>query len=265
MTTHFDSKKLIVFDLDGTLAKSKQPMSKEMSDVFVELLKVKHVAVISGGFYPQFQIQLLNTLPASSEYFSKLLLMPTSGTRLYVWNGHWVQKYAEDLNPKEKERILEAFKISLRKAKLDNPEKVYGEMVEDRDSQITFSGCGQRAPLEVKQAWDPDRKKREMIAGFMKEQLPEFDVRIAGLTSVDITKRGVNKAYGIRKLEEYLQLEPDQISFVGDALFPGGNDYPARSTGVDCYQVSGPEETAKIISAWLSHKKEPTKMPEFVV
>jgi hypothetical protein len=76
-------------------------------------------------------------------------------------------------------------------------------------------------------------------------------VRIGGTTSIDVTPRGVNKAYGIRKLEEYLKVSQDRIVFVGDALYQGGNDYPAKATGVDCIQVKGPEETKQLIQAWL--------------
>jgi phosphomannomutase len=36
------------------------------------------------------------------------------------------------------------------------PEMVWGELIEDRGSQITFSAIGQQAPLEEKKRWDPD-------------------------------------------------------------------------------------------------------------
>ena len=47
-------KKLIVFDLDGTLAESKSSVDSEMSALLYDLLAVVKVAVISGGDWPQF-------------------------------------------------------------------------------------------------------------------------------------------------------------------------------------------------------------------
>jgi HAD superfamily hydrolase (TIGR01484 family) len=248
----FSKKKLTIFDLDGTLAKSKCPMEPVMAELIMKLLALKKVAVISGGGYPQFQTQFLVTLPSVITNYSGLYLLPTSGTRLYVWKGAWIEEYAEDLTPHEKERILMSLEWSLRVAKFEKPAKTYGPLIEDRGSQITFSAIGQSAPIDVKSIWDPDRKKREAIAAVLQKKLPQFDVRLGGATSIDVTKRGVNKAYGIRKLEQYLHVEADDIVFVGDALFYGGNDYPAKATGVDCIQVSGPEETEKIIRGWLA-------------
>lgn len=245
------SKKLIIFDLDGTLGRSKCSLDQEMTSLLTKLMAQKKVAIISGGGYPQFQAQILNSFPPDTANFSNLLLMPASGTRLYAWRGSWNEQYAEHLSPKEKEKIMVSINSALKQAGYEQPAKMYGQAIEDRGSQITFSAIGQQAPIDIKSAWDPDRKKRAAIVSFLQPKIPEFDVRIGGSTSIDITKKGVNKAYGIRKLEEFLKLSSDDIVFVGDALFPGGNDYPAKATGVDCIQVSGPDETKKLISSWL--------------
>jgi phosphomannomutase len=53
-------KKLIVFDLDGTLAESKSSVDAEMSELLHELLAIVKVAVISGGDWSQFEKQLLS-------------------------------------------------------------------------------------------------------------------------------------------------------------------------------------------------------------
>jgi HAD superfamily hydrolase (TIGR01484 family) len=244
---------LIIFDLDGTLAPSKSPLEPDIAELIIKLIAKIKVAVISGGGYPQFGTQFLNGLPASSssENFSNLFLLPASGTCLYAWKGMWCEQYCEKLSPQEKADIMQTFHDALRAAGYVRPEKTYGEILEDRGSQITFSALGQSAPLMLKSAWDPGRTKRMKIAEILKLKLPRYDVRIGGTTSIDVTPRGVNKAYGIRKLEEYLKIESERIVFVGDALYQGGNDYPAKATGVDCIQVKGPEETKQLIQAWL--------------
>jgi HAD superfamily hydrolase (TIGR01484 family) len=151
---------------------------------------------------------------------------------------------------KEKEKILSALRAIVNSPTYDKPAVVYGDVIEDRGSQITFSALGQKAPADLKYAWDPTRVKRERISAILKAKIPEFDIRVGGASSVDVTRKGVNKAYGIRKLEQYLDLGVDDIVFVGDALFYGGNDYPAKSTGVDCISVKGPDETMALIKSW---------------
>jgi len=246
-----DKYELIIFDLDGTLAPSKSQMEADMAELMVRLLEKRKIAVISGGGYIQFETQFLRSWPNNYEKFSNLYLLPTSGTQLYVWKGAWCSQYIEHLTAKEKEKIMVALNEALKMSGYVKPEIVYGSIIEDRGSQITFSGVGQHAPIDVKSKWDPDRTKREKIDELLSKKIPEFDIHIGGMTSVDITKRGVNKAYGIRKLEDFLHLTAEKILFVGDALFPDGNDYPAKATGVDCIQVADPNETKGLITKWL--------------
>ena len=244
------NKKLIIFDLDGTLAPSKSRLEDDMAVLFTELLKKRKVAVISGGGYKQFMIQFLNSLPVA-DCFSNLYLLPTSGTRFLVWKQDWKEVYVNSLTKPEKEKILNVLNSAYNMSGIPKPETLYGEQIEDRDSQITFSALGQSAPLEKKMAWDPDRSKRETLLNLAKEKLPEFDVRIGGSTSIDVTRRGLNKGYGIRKLEEFFKLTVDDIIFIGDAIFPGGDDYPAKAMGVDCISVKGPAETKELIKEWV--------------
>ena len=130
--------------------------------------------------------------------------------------------------------------------------KTWGEQIDDRDSQITFSALGQHAPLDAKKAWDPDRKKRVKLEQLIRKAIPEFSVNIGGTTSIDITREGIDKAYGIRKLRDRLKIPVSDMLFVGDALYEGGNDYPARASGAECIQVRDPEETKKIIATIIA-------------
>jgi phosphomannomutase len=129
---------------------------------------------------------------------------------------------------------------------------LWGKLIEDRGSQITFSALGQQAPLEEKKKWDPDFARRRKIKTILDALIPEFSVRMGGATSIDITKPGIDKAYGIRKLRDILGVEIKEMIFIGDALFPGGNDHPATETGIVCIQVRDPDETKRVIKAILA-------------
>lgn len=259
---NLQNKKLIIFDLDGTLADSKSPLDDEMSHLIIKLLKNKKVAIISGGMFSQFEKQFLSNLPASADHLSNLFLLPTTGTRLYVWKNFasaesvkasfaktagWCEEYAENLSTEDKKVIVENLEEVLRLTGYGETKEQYGNKVEDRESQITFSALGQEAPLEIKKAWDPDKKKRQNIVNILKDRIPKFDVSMGGSTSVDITMKGVNKAYGIHKLKDFLHIPIDDMLFIGDEVVPDGNDYSVKLAGVDCIQVSGKEETKKVI------------------
>lgn len=243
----YSDKKIVIFDLDGTLARSKSEMDSEMSQLFQELLKKKKVAVISGGKYVQFQKQFLGSLNAPEELLNDLYLFPTCGTVFYHYdNGDWHKVYGEDLTEEEIAKIFTAFGGMMEKFN-HRPEKTWGDILENRGTQVTFSALGQETPVEVKEPWDPDQKKRMKMKEYLETLIPEFEIRVGGATSIDVTKKGIDKAYGIEKIEEIIGIPKSGMLFVGDALFPGGNDYPVKEAGVDSIQVEGPEETKEVI------------------
>jgi phosphomannomutase len=244
-------KKLIVFDLDGTLAGSKSSLDSEMSELLLQLLSIVKVAVISGGDWPQFEKQLLSNLP-NDKTLANLSLLPTCGTKFYRFNAAaWKKVYSEDLTPEERETILGALKKAISSADF-KADKLWGEQIEDRGSQITFSALGQEAPLEEKDKWDPDISKRKKIKAVLDGLIPAFSVRIGGSTSIDITKPGIDKAYGIRKLRDLLSVSLKEMIYIGDALYIGGNDYPAKEAGVDCIRVKDPNETKRVIQTIIA-------------
>jgi HAD superfamily hydrolase (TIGR01484 family) len=252
-------KKIIVFDLDGTLAKSKTAIDEEMAIVFKALLKVVKVAIISGGDWPQFHKQVISNLAEDSN-FGNLYILPTCGTKFYEYKKEWKEMYADNFTKEESKKIINAIHKAVAASGLTF-DKLWGEQIEDRGSQITFSALGQKAPLEPKEKWDPDFKKRQLIKSFLDNLIPDFSVRLGGTTSIDITKPGIDKAYGIKKIKELLKIDIKEMIFIGDALFPGGNDYPAKKAGVASVRVQNPDDTKRLIEviiACLSDEKLPT-------
>ncbi len=240
-------KQLIVFDLDGTLAESKSDVDAEMVSLLDALLRVAKVAIISGGDWPQFEKQILSHNFAP-EGLTNLSLLPACGTKFYSYRSEWLPIYSEDLTPTEKKEIMSSLKIASELLGFV-PVKVWGEVIEDRGSQITYSALGQKAPLTQKKAWDPDFAKRKQMQALLAKSIPEFSVRLGGTTSVDVTRAGIDKAYGIRKLVEILCIRQSDMIFVGDAIFPGGNDYPVKEAGVDSIEVRDSTESKRVIAA----------------
>jgi HAD superfamily hydrolase (TIGR01484 family) len=243
-------KKLIVFDLDGTLAPSKSSLAPQTAALLHDLLGIIKVAVISGGAWLQFENQLLADLP-QDDRLANLSLLPTCGTKFFQYNGKWAELYSEDLTAEQIKKITDSLDQAAREAGYQ-ASKVWGEVIENRGSQVTFSALGQQAPLAEKEKWDPDFAKRKKITAILETLIPEFSIRMGGATSIDVTRPGIDKAYGIGKLRDTLHVSLKEMVYIGDALFPGGNDYPAEQAGVVSIPVTGPDDTNVVIRTILA-------------
>ncbi len=243
-------KKLIVFDLDGTLAESKAAIDGDMSVRLSALLKVAKVAIISGGDWPQFEKQVLANLP-KGKTLKNLSILPTCGTKFYQYKKNWKQLYAENFTDAEKQKIITSLNQAVDSSGF-KAKKTWGETVEDRGSQVTYSALGQQAPLDEKKKYDPDFKKRGKIKKALEKMIPEFAVNLGGATSVDVTKKGIDKKYGIHKLRDVLGIKISQMIFIGDAIFPGGNDYPAKEAGTFSICVTDPNETKRVVEGIIA-------------
>jgi len=247
--------RLVAFDLDDTLAPSKAPLDPRMAELLVRLLDVVPVCVISGGQFGQFQSQLIANLPTTGEaQLERLHLMPTCGTQYYRYEADtWVQVYAETLTDDEKERALTALADEAKKLGLWETD-TWGPVLEDRESQITFSALGQAAPVDAKSAWDPTGEKKESLRAAVAALLPDLEVRSGGSTSVDITRKGIDKAYGMNRLAELTGIPLADMLFVGDRLDEGGNDYPVKALGVPTRAVEGWQDTAAFVEGFLAER-----------
>ncbi|MBA3757286.1 HAD-IIB family hydrolase [Candidatus Saccharibacteria bacterium] len=253
-------RKVIAFDLDGTLAASKSPITDQMAGLMEKLLEKYQVCVMSGGRFEQFETQLLANLKINPAHLKNLHLMPTCGTRYYRHNDRkdrWQKVYAEDFTELQKKKIIKALNEGIDRLGF-REKKTWGETIEDRGSQITFSALGQdvvavlgEEGVRLKEQWDPEGKKKHKLRDLVAGLIPEFEVRVGGGTSIDITKPGVDKAYGMQKLLDMLGISKEDILFIGDRLEEGGNDFPVKAMGVDCMQVSRWEETALAVEVVL--------------
>ncbi len=244
-------KKVFIFDLDGTLAKSKMPIDRGMAKILAKLTQKTKVAVVGGGKLALFKEQLLKPLEKESINLHNLFLFPTNGASFFSYRKGWRKEYEIRLTGKDLARIKEVLKKALLEADFEYPKRVFGNTIENRGTQVTFSALGDRAPLPFKKEWNRRRDIRPRIVKFMKKILPNFEVRQGGLTSIDITKKGIDKGYAIKKLMKFFKISKKDVVFFGDTLFPGGNDYSAKKAGIKCVKVSGPEETKRFIDRVL--------------
>lgn len=244
--------RLVAFDLDDTLAPSKSAIDARIGDLLVALAERVEVAIISGGQLAQFTTQVVDRLPASAgSILPYVHLLPTCGTQYYRLGADGVETvYARTLSDDQKQRALTAVEEEARRLGLWEAQ-TWGDILEDRGSQITFSALGQTAPVDAKSAWDPTGAKKAALRDAVAARVPDLEVRSGGSTSVDITERGIDKAYGMRELAAHTGIALDDMLFVGDRLDEHGNDYPVLAMGVACQAVEGWQDTAAFLERLL--------------
>lgn len=254
-------KDLIVFDLDGTLIETKSPMSVEMSELMTQLLEVKKVAIIGGGKYGIFRELFIRHLKCKKELLKNLFLFPTTSTAFYRYNYGWKKIYSLSLAISEIKKIKKAFEDVFSEIGYKHPKKTYGTLIENRGTQVSFSVYGQdlvkklgKKGVRMKKEWRRKNSEIKMkIAELVSKKLPDLEVRAAGFTTIDVTKKGIDKAYGIYQIQKHLKIPVSRMFFIGDGIFPGGNDYAVVRTGVDYKYVKDLKETKKIIRQILNN------------
>ena len=248
-------KELIIFDLDGTLAESKQPIGRDMAQRLAALLAARRTAVITGGAFDQVRDQVIDVLEVERPRFENLHVFPTSGAQYLAWRDlRWSVVYERALSRDDVATIRQAFDEALHESGFIQPSRIWGPQFEDRGSQVTFSALGQRAPAIAKAGWDPACVARAPIVASLRKRLlaSQFSIRMGGATSIDVTQAGVDKSLGIEMMVRHLSVPKEAMLFVGDALFEGGNDRPVQDAGVECVAVSGPIDTLNVIDDIMS-------------
>jgi HAD superfamily hydrolase (TIGR01484 family) len=243
--------KAILFDLDDTLTESKQKVNDEMAQIFSKLLENNKAAIVSGAKFEQQLNQFINFLPKDSKY-ENLFSFPQNAAECRTFDGNlWVEQYSFLLSDEEVIEITGALNKVLEETKILEHEVFYGECIENRGAQITFSALGQDAPVSAKKTWDPNQEKRKDIQKRLMEIIPQYEIVIGGMTSVDITKKGINKTNAVTWISEKFSLPVSEMLYVGDSLFPGGNDAIVIQTGIPTIETKNPEQTIEIIKSFI--------------
>ncbi len=235
----FSKKKAIIADVDETVCEPAQEISPKLAEQIAALIKKNYsFAFISGTHLAELQRMISANLKEEHH-----LLANTGATYAVQKDGiaEMVHNYA--LTAPEKQEIAAALHALIAEFHIE-PVTSAEDQLQDRESQFSLSALGRHAPLELKKAFDPDGKKRREWVSFLRQHLHEstYEIRIGGTTTIDITRKGMDKEWAIREFMKINQLSPEEVIFIGDKLYPGGNDYPA-SRVVDCIAVRTPEET----------------------
>lgn len=267
-----ENTKVYVFDVDGTLTRPFSLMDEEMGRLMVGLLhQGKKIAILSGADMHNVKKQCGSFLDLALRdgMLANVLIAPVSGARCYCFIGgprsHWRKLYDFGLGSGEAlsalvainnaliaNRYNERLAAFLKAENLHERSSKWGSIIMDRGAQITFSALGEDSPSKYRLAWDKDGSWRNLVVESIRKAVGDkFDVRSSGSNSVDVNAKGINKGLGIRQIAKLFEVLIGEMRFVGDGIFPGGNDYPIVETGVPYNQVSNPNQTKILIRDWL--------------
>lgn len=244
-------KKVLAFDVDQTLNIAKTPIPPEIAEILTECLKHFKICPISGQKFEQFLIQIVEPLQkagATPALLQNLHLFVAQGTQYYRYDQSkhdWQEIYNFPLQAEDVVKITTLLEEVARELGYWEADKLQkgDEIIENRLSQITFSGLGQKAGTTEKYAWDPDLKKRQAIVAKCQEKLPDFLYEIGGTTSINVAAPGMNKSFGMTHLLKELDVKKSDVLYFGDMTQPGGNDYPVVEMGIDTITVRSHEDT----------------------
>lgn len=239
--------KASLFDLDDTLVESFESPTPEIIDALARLLDLMPVAIITGRDFPWMERDFLPTL-THAQHVERFFILPEGAAQCLQWDGaSWKEQYGQAITDDERARIKQAIQESVEETKILEGMPVFGNQYVDKKAMVAFAALGREVPRDLKYSWDPGNSRRAALRDAIAIKLPEYDVLMGGATSTDVTKKGVNKSYGVRWLSEHLHIATRDMLYVGDALYPGGNDHVVIETGVQTRSTNGPRETIAII------------------
>lgn len=246
-----NTPKVYFFDKVDTLTESRSSIGTEMALLLESLIKQKIVAITSGSSIEKINDHVVSHLSLDKDMSSRLYLFPDAGASHYRLGpeGNLIQIYSYPL--RDGHLIKNALWQLIDDMKLSD-ESQYGSRIEAREAAVTFCGLGEHAPHDLKLKWDPTRQKREMMKEKLDNLFPDYDVVIAGTSSLNITQKGINKSFAVYFLAEHLSITPQEMVFVGDSFFDDGQDCLVCKTGVQTVVVSGVQDTKEFIKNTLA-------------
>jgi len=243
--------KIFIFDVDGTLTPSRQPMTKEFQKFFKEWTNKNKFYLVTGSDLPKLQEQMCFFDIEAEGIFT------CCGNEFWKPDPHIVnisaeQVYCNKFKPPETLLTYLGFQTKIS----DTPVKSTNHR-EDRGAMINFSTVGRDCTLEERQQyfeWDKKVGERKKIAEEVKRGWPELDAVLGGQISIDIYPKGKDKSQILDIIEQERLVKPDEYIFLGDGIDNKGNDYPLAKLmdkRDDCssYHTNGWEETQKILES----------------
>lgn len=213
--------------------------------LFERLCGTADVVIVTGGAEKQIRNQV--PVPHIGRYY----MLSQQGNYAVHKDGSvlWHEKVSD-----EQERVVREFTDVLTN-ELNLGVADPNDLFENRGSQLAYSTLGFHESNEKKYAYDPDQSKRRALLSSHSAELEKLralgiEAMAAGTTTIDFILSGKNKGFNIARFLLSENWANDDCLYVGDALFPGGNDETVIGV-IPTRAVKNPDETFELIAEML--------------
>ena len=233
-------KRLICFDLDGTLSQHRSPIEKENRELLDKLSEKYKIIMVGAGGAERIYNQMCHyPIDIIGNYGMQ---------RSRMIDGEF-KIVRQDTTHPDKDFFLS--KIAYLREKYGYTE-FKGESVEFHSTgMITFPLLGTKADVSDKIAFDPTREKRRVLYPEVLEIFKDYTVYIGGSSSFDFAEKKYNKYDAIMEYAEENGYAKEEILFVGDDFADGGGDSHVRIFGMDYVEITDyrtlPEKLAYLL------------------
>ncbi|KAG8748353.1 Phosphomannomutase [Ceratobasidium sp. 414] len=239
-------KKLVLFDVDGTLTPARQTASPEMIALLKEIRKKVVIGFVGGSDFSKISEQL--SVGGSDVTKDFDYAFAENGLTAYKCGKQLASQSFIGWIGEEKYKKMVNFILHYL-ADIDIPIK-RGTFLEFRNGMINISPIGRNASIQERhefEKYDKEHQIRRKFVETLKEKFESYGLTfsIGGQISFDVFPTGWDKTYALRHVEDE---GFEEIHFFGDKTYQGGNDYEIytdkRTIG---HSVSAPEDTMRIL------------------
>lgn len=246
MSIQFETKKLLLFDLDGTLTCSRSLIEEDMILFLQKISKNFVLGLVGGSDLNKIQEQL------RGKAFQLFTYVFSENGLVYHKNG--VLEAKQDFKSFIGSNNLKSLNNFILDyiSKLDIPVKT-GTFIELRSGMLNVSPIGRNCNQQEREEFeklDKDLKIREKMINLMKKEFRNINLAfsIGGQISFDIFPKNWNKTFCLSFLKKEGFSNFDQIYFFGDKTNKGGNDYEIFiHPFIKGFTVDGPKKTMEMI------------------
>lgn len=217
----------LFFDMDNTVTRSRTPIETEMKTLLSSLSQ--DVIVISG----QAAANIKNQLDGVPAY-----IMGQNGNQAF--NEASEELWNDILTPKQVSDILHH--IATITEHIDIAVSDPNDLIEHRGAQLCYSFIGHHEDINKKEVFDPSKEIRQALLKDHPFTSDTVEVKIGGTTTLDYFSKGKHKGTNVARLIDEKGWDKNDCVYVGDGLFPGGNDEAVLGV-IETLAVANPHET----------------------
>ncbi|MBQ4040775.1 MAG: HAD-IIB family hydrolase [Oscillospiraceae bacterium] len=235
-------KKIIAFDLDGTITQHRTELGDENKAVLEKLAEKYRLMIVGAGvcmiIWKQLKNFPIDIIGCYGMQYAK-----------YNHEKQTLELIRSDKKECDKKSVTD--RVDVLRKQFGYTEYA-GESVDFHESgAVTIALLGTKAKIEDKLAFDPTREKRRPIYPTVVEMFPDFNVFVGGSSSFDMAPAPFNKYYALDRFCKEEGYYHEDIVFIGDDYGLGGNDESVYKSDFDFITVDDYRDLAKAVEVLL--------------